>query len=99
VNNIFMVKDGVIFTPKTGILKGTVRGWVIAAARRRGMDLEVRDFTLNHLYEADEAFITNAPRGVVPVKKVDGRVIGAGRPGPVTKKIMAAYKVSLERVR
>jgi branched-chain amino acid aminotransferase len=97
VSNVFIVKDGVIITPETGILKGTVRGAVIAAARRRGMQVEARDFTLNHLYEADEAFLTNAPRGVVPVKKVDGKKIGTGSPGTVTMKIIEALKVSLER--
>ncbi len=96
MTNIFIVKKGVVMTPKTGILKGTVRDVLIAAARRRGIKLIVKDFKIKHLYEADEAFITNAPRGVIPIKKADGKKVGACSPGTVTKKIMAAYKDSLE---
>jgi branched-chain amino acid aminotransferase len=91
VTNVFIVKDGEVLTPKNGILKGVTREDVIKAARRRGISVIVRDFTINHLLLADEAFITNAPRGVVPVKKVNGKKIGAGVPGPMTKKIMEAF--------
>jgi branched-chain amino acid aminotransferase len=101
VTNVFIVKDGEVLTPKTGILEGVTRDDVIKAARRRGISVIVRDFTLNHLLLADEAFITNAPRGIVPVKKVNGKKIGAGVrasrvrdsgvPGPMTKKMMEAF--------
>jgi branched-chain amino acid aminotransferase len=96
VTNVFIVKDGEVLTPKTGILKGTVRGAAIEAARRRGISVIMRDFTLNHLLLADEAFITNAPRGIVPVKKVNGKKIGDGVPGPMTKKIMEAFAEYVE---
>jgi branched-chain amino acid aminotransferase len=92
ITNIFMVKKGITVTPKSGILKGTTRQAVMKAARGAGISIKQRDFTVRSLRGADEVFITNAPRGIIPVRSVDGVRIGKGRPGPVTEKITEAFE-------
>ncbi len=92
VTNVFIVKNGKVFSPKSGVLAGTTRDAVTLAARRAGTRVRLADFTVRRLYKADEVFITNAPRGVVPVRMVDGRKIGKKCPGPVTRQIMTAFE-------
>ncbi len=91
--NIFMVRDGVILTPPTSspILPGITRDTVITVARE--MDLKVREelFTRDLLYLADEVFFTGTAAEITPVREIDDRVVGAGRPGPVTQRLQKAY--------
>jgi branched-chain amino acid aminotransferase len=91
VTNVFMVKDGVLFTPKNGILLGTTRRAVIKVAKMMGLEVEEMDFTLSNLYLADECFITNAPRGIISLVKLDGKKIRNGKPGRLTGKIRKAF--------
>ena len=92
VTNVFMVKNGLVITTGKNILSGTTRQAVIKAAGRIGIKVRQKDFTLNLLRKADEVFITNAPRGIVPVCSVDGVKVGKGCPGLVTRKIMKAFE-------
>ncbi len=97
VTNVFMVKNGVLMTPGKNILAGTTRDAVLKVARRLGLQMKVGDIQLRDLYEADEVFLTNAPRGIVPVCQVDGKKIGersgtnGGCPGKITKKLIKAF--------
>jgi branched-chain amino acid aminotransferase len=93
-DNVFIVKGGQVVTPppEAGILKGITRGIVLELAGRQGLPAAERDFTPAELYAADECFLTGTAAEVVPVTHVDGRTIGAGKAGPVTRTLMAAYK-------
>jgi branched-chain amino acid aminotransferase len=93
-DNIFIVKDGRIATPPVylGILDGITRRESIRLAREMGVDLAEKPFTLYNVYTADECFVTGTGAEIVPVRSVDGRRIGPGTPGPVTKKVAQAFR-------
>jgi branched-chain amino acid aminotransferase len=95
ISNIFIVKDEVLFTPKKGILPGTTRNFILKLAKKRSITALEKNFRVNDLYCADEIFISNAPRGIVPVSEVDDYKIG--RTGTVTKALMEHYKNDVER--
>ena len=93
-DNIFWVKNEVLVTPPVhmGILEGVTRNSVIDLAREAGMQVDERVFTRHDLYIADEIFLTGTAAEVIPVVKVDQRVIGDGQPGKVTEKLIAAFR-------
>lgn len=93
-DNIFFVKDNVILTPPTylGILEGVTRNTVIDLAGELGLSVEERVFTRHDLYVADECFLTGTAAEVIPVVKIDYRVIGSGRPGTVTQKLISEFR-------
>ncbi len=93
-DNIFWIKNGVLITPPVhmGILEGVTRNSVIDLARDAGMRVEERVFTRHDLYIADECFLTGTAAEVIPVVKIDRRVIGNGQPGKVTEKLIAAFR-------
>ncbi len=93
-DNIFLVKDEIISTPPThiGILNGVTRNSVITLAREAGFQVEERVFTRHDIYIADECFLTGTAAEVIPVVKLDQRVIGNGEPGKVTQKLIAAFR-------
>ena len=92
-DNIFVIKDGQISTPHTiNNLKGITRAAVMDLAEIRGNPIEEKELGLFDLYTADEVFVTGTAAEVAPVTKVDGRIIGEGKPGPITKELMAAFK-------
>jgi branched-chain amino acid aminotransferase len=92
-SNIFAVRNGEIWTPPAavGILDGITRAKVIDLSRQHGIPLVERRFSPDELRGADEAFITSATRAVLPVTTVDQKPVGAGVPGPVTRRLMALY--------
>ncbi len=96
--NVFVVRDGRLLTPslESPILPGITRQCVLELARERAASLgiEVREegFGREGLYTADEVFLTGTAAEITPVREVEGRVIGAGRPGPVTRALMTAYQ-------
>ena len=91
-DNIFLVKDDKIFTPYTlNNLRGITREAVIELARAMDHNVLERDLGIFDLYTADEVFVTGTAAEVAPVTKVDGRTIGQGKPGPITKELMAAF--------
>ena len=93
-DNIFWIKNEVIVTPPPhiGILEGVTRNSVIAIAEEAGFQVEERVFTRHDLYIADECFLTGTAAEVIPVVKLDQRVIGDGKPGKVTQKLIAAFR-------
>ncbi|OPY53478.1 MAG: branched-chain amino acid aminotransferase [Methanosaeta sp. PtaU1.Bin060] len=92
-DNIFIVRDGKIYTPHTiNNLKGITRESVIELAQAAGYEVLERDLGLFDLYTGDEVFVTGTAAEVAPITKVDGRTIGKGVPGPVTKELMAAFR-------
>lgn len=92
-DNIFVIKDNRILTPYTiNNLKGITREAVMEQALAKGYNLMERDLGLFDLYTADEVFVTGTAAEVAPVTKVDGRVVGNGKPGPITKDLIAAFR-------
>jgi len=90
--NIFMVRDGVIYTPDlTSALDGITRATVIQLAEETGFKVVVKRITRDEVYVADEAFFTGTAAEVTPIREVDGRRIGSGSRGPVTGKLQAMY--------
>jgi branched-chain amino acid aminotransferase len=90
--NIFIVKDGRIYEPElTSALTGITRASVIELAGELGYDVIARPMTRDDIYIADEAFFTGTAAEVTPIRELDGRQIGAGRAGPVTKALQKAF--------
>ena len=92
-DNIFLVKHGVLKTPPTdsGILEGITRKAVIEVARKAGIQVQEVSITRHDVYIADECFLTGTAAEVIPVVKCDGRTIGNGKPGPVTRQIREGF--------
>lgn len=92
-SNIFVVKDGRVRTPEPqpGILVGITRAVILKAAAEAGIEVEEGEVQPEDLYRCDEAFITSSIREVMPVVSADGRSIGSGTPGPITKRLHEAY--------
>ncbi len=90
--NIFMVKNGVLkTTPLTSILPGITRDSVIQIARSKKIPILEERFTRDELYTAHEAFFTGTAAELTPIREVDDRMIGDGKPGPVTKELQSAF--------
>ena len=88
--NVFCVSGGVLGTPAAvACPEGITRGAVLELAAGAGIECSVGDHSLIQLYNADEVFVTGTMGGVAPVIKIDGRLIGDGRPGPMTGKLTA----------
>jgi len=92
-DNLFIVKNGELFTPplSAGALYGITRRTVIELAGEAGLRVTEPNLTRYDLFNADECFLTGTGAEIVPVVKIDGRVIGAGQPGPITGRLVKAY--------
>jgi len=92
-DNVFVVKNGVLKTPPldAGILEGVTRGAVLELARAADIPVQETALTRHDIYNADECFLTGTAAEVIPVVKCDGRVIGAGKPGPITRRIREGF--------
>ena len=90
--NFFLVKNGVIHTPElTSCLPGITRDTVLVFARELNIPVIERRITRDEVYIADEAFFTGTAAEVLPIRELDGRVIGDGKPGSVTLRLQALY--------
>lgn len=90
--NIFVVQNGVLLTPPAGaILLGITRDTVFELARRAGLTVKEVQISRNQLYDADEAFFTGTAAEVTPIGAIDGRRLGDGEIGPITKRLSEAY--------
>lgn len=93
-SNVFVVSRGVVRTPpvEAGILAGITRKTVLAIARERGIAVREAELHPTDLYGADEVFITSTVRELVPVTRVDDVVVADGKPGPVARVLLDAYR-------
>ena len=90
--NLFIVKDGVIYEPEiASALTGITRATIIALAAELGMEVKSRRLTRDDIYIADEAFFTGTAAEVTPIRELDNRTIGAGKRGPITAKLQAKF--------
>jgi branched-chain amino acid aminotransferase len=92
-DNIFLVKHGVLKTPPldAGILEGVTRNAVMELARAAGVPVQEPALTRHDVYTADECFLTGTAAEVIPIVKVDGRPIGTGKPGSITRRLREAF--------
>jgi len=90
--NFFLVRDGIIYTPElTSCLDGITRNTIFQLAADCGYTIKEKRLTRDEVYIADEAFFTGTAAEVLPIRELDGRMIGAGRRGPVTTELQALY--------
>jgi branched-chain amino acid aminotransferase len=92
-DNVFLVRDGRLLTPpvEAGILEGITRNTVMDLAREAGHRVTERNISRYEVYTSEEMFLTGSAAEVIPAVKVDGRAIGDGRPGRVTRELRAAF--------
>lgn len=93
VDNVFIIKNGDVFTPplSAGALYGITRQTVVELAIQNGLKVTEPNLTRYDLYNADECFLTGTGAEIMPVIKIDGRVIGTGKPGNLTRKLVQEY--------
>jgi len=93
-DNIFIVKRNNLYTPPQcmGTLRGITRDTVLDIAKRQRIPAHEHVITRHEVYISDECFLTGTAAEIIPVMKVDGRPIGTGKPGPITKKLMQEFK-------
>jgi branched-chain amino acid aminotransferase len=90
--NVFIIKDGVIYEPElTSALIGITRSTIIALAKDMGLEVRAKRLTRDDLYIADECFFTGTAAEVTPVRELDNRTIGAGCRGPITTELQKRY--------
>lgn len=97
-DNIFTIKEHALYTPSvsSGILRGITRDAVIELAEKNGMSVFEIEMTRHDIFNAEECFLTGSAAEIIPVVKLDGRAIGNGKPGTVTKMLMAQFKKLIE---
>lgn len=92
-DNIFMIKNGIIKTPLQGRLRGITRDAVMElASTKAGLKVEETLITRHELYNAQEVFLTGTAAELIPVVKIDGRIIGEGKPGVMTMRLLALFQ-------
>ena len=97
-DNIFVIKNGSIITPPTlNNLRGITRMVAIEIASELGITVGERNMGYYDLYAADEVFVTGTAAEVAPITLIDGRVIGNGKPGPITRQMMEKFKVLVQK--
>ncbi|HZB99850.1 MAG TPA: branched-chain amino acid transaminase [Gammaproteobacteria bacterium] len=90
--NIFIIRNGILYTPDlTSALEGITRDTIITLAAELGLTIKEKRITRDEAYIADEAFFTGTAAEVTPIRELDGRAIGAGRPGPITLQLQSMY--------
>ncbi|GAA3926486.1 branched-chain amino acid transaminase [Litoribacillus peritrichatus] len=90
--NIFLVRDGVLYTPElTSCLDGITRNTIFRFAADLGYEVREKRITRDEVYVADEAFFTGTAAEVLPIRELDGRVIGSGVRGPITEQLQSMY--------
>lgn len=94
VSNVFIVKDGTLFTPRldTPVLPGIARKVVLEIAAKEGIAFQEKDLFINDLLEADEVFVSNSIMTVMPVATVEAKAIADGKPGEITRKVLGCYR-------
>jgi branched-chain amino acid aminotransferase len=92
-DNVFIVRDGVIYTPpaEAGSLEGVTQGVVIRLAKEENFEVFEKNLTRFDLYVCDEFFLTGTAAEVIGIVEIDGRVIGDGKPGPITKLLRKKF--------
>jgi branched-chain amino acid aminotransferase len=93
-DNVFIIKHGQIFTPPiaAGALRGITRAVAFEIAAELGVRISEHDITRHDVFTADECFLTGTAAEVIPVVKADGRIIGSGKPGPISTRLISRFR-------
>jgi len=93
-DNIFIVKGGKLLTPPAdlGALEGVTQDAAIDIAKRKGIETKYKTMLPDEIFDAEECFLTGTAAEIVPVVSIDGKLIGSGKPGPITKDLRAEYR-------
>ena len=96
-SNLWIVDQGRVLTPRLaeGLLAGITRDWAFQALDAAGIEVEQSIIGRNRFDAADEVFVSGTVKGIMPVTVVDGRLVGDGAPGPVTRRVAALYEAAL----
>ncbi|HEY5600042.1 MAG TPA: aminotransferase class IV, partial [Candidatus Manganitrophaceae bacterium] len=99
VSNLFWVRKGKLKTPAPGVglLEGVTRGVVLQLAKKSGVRTEEGRFRPSDLLKAEEAFLTNSGVELAPLTEVEGKAIGGGKPGPITRQLHQAFKEAVRQ--
>jgi len=98
-SNVFLVRHGEVLTPplSAGILSGITREVLLELAPEAGVTIRERTLWPDDLRSADEAFFTSTLKELAPIRAIDGRPVGSGAPGPVTRRLLAAFRAAVPR--
>jgi len=97
-DNIFIVKNGRVFTPPRSLsLEGITQDTVMQIARRKKIPCKEKNMKLQEIYSADECFLTGTAAEIAPVRKVDKHTIGSGKPGPITRELLSEFRKQTKR--
>ncbi len=96
-SNFFAVKGGRLWTNESEVLSGVTRSLVIDAAEEAGLKLNLKSVTLSEILKIEEAFITSSSRAILPVVQIDDQVIGEGKPGLITHRLMGCLEDRIHR--
>lgn len=91
-SNFYGVRDGAVYTAEKGVLEGITRGIVLQLVREEGLPLHLQAVRLEETARLGEALLSSSSRGLVPVRQIGEQVVGDGRPGPLTRRLMVAYE-------
>jgi branched-chain amino acid aminotransferase len=89
--NVFFVIAGVVVTPASGMLEGVTRRSVLELCVEQGLSTAVRNVSIREAREADEIFLTTTAGGVMPASRIDGRIMGNDRPGPISSRLRETF--------
>ena len=89
--NIFMLRGGELLSPDAGVLEGITRRTVLELSEQLNIEGRLARFTADELRDSDEILLTSTAGGIMPVRSVDGRPVGDGQPGPVTRRLTELY--------
>jgi len=90
-SNFYALRDGVLWTAGEGVLEGITRKIILRLAPELGIPVRLAAVALADVPHLDEAFMSGSSRGIIPIIAIDGKTVGEGRPGPITRRLMAAY--------
>jgi branched-subunit amino acid aminotransferase/4-amino-4-deoxychorismate lyase len=96
-SNFFGVRGGLLLTAADGVLEGITRKALLHLAQRLEIPVRLEAIPLAQAGELDEAFLTSSSRGLIPIVTIGGTAVGDGRPGPVSRRLLAAYADLIER--
>jgi branched-chain amino acid aminotransferase len=95
-SNFFAIRQGEIWTEDQNVLSGIVRSTVLEEAWDAGIPVHLVAIQISELASLEEAFLTSASRSVLPIQKIDGQIVGMGKPGPITQKLMEDYQQRIQ---
>ena len=91
-SNIFLVKNSILYTPADNVLKGITRKLTLDIAKKLNIKVSEQEISITELYDADETFITATNKKILPIIQIDSKVIGDGKVGEITKKLLNEYQ-------